>query len=129
MILFIPRLWLIAVVVAVPLAARQYDMSAVGPGQAGHLAGTIEPGADWGRVVIVGHSDDAFRRLHELQVGDYIQITQEGAAYWYRVNALYITEDDAWQWTQPTWEHQLILITCIGAGRGRLVVVALPVDK
>jgi len=107
---------------------------AFGPG---HLTGSAKPGlAASGNVVFAGHRDTHFAFLHQLRIGDQLEIqdasgdTVSYRVVWTRV----VAAEDTWV-VGVTGHRALTLITCYpfgglaGQARVRFVVRARAIDN
>lgn len=124
--LIIPSINLYKSIDMVPITNRTYDLTALGDGVV-WAEGTIWNDTSWARTVLFGHTADtfgAFRRLHELQVGDLIIVTTETQVIEYVVFDMVVVDPSAVGWLSPTDQHELTLITCHDNAVTRLVVRA-----
>jgi sortase A len=82
---------------------------AFGPG---HLAGSAAPG-EAGNTVLAGHRDTHFAFLQRLRGGDRLRLeTPDGRARDYRVVAARVVHERETEWTAPTEDARLTLVTC-----------------
>lgn len=101
----------------------------------GHLEGTGWLGSP-GNIVLAGHVElkdgrpGVFARIHELESGDAITVTQNGVSYTYWVTEVKVVQADDLSVVYPTESERVTLITCTGYNflnntyEERIVVVA-----
>jgi LPXTG-site transpeptidase (sortase) family protein len=99
---------------ASPIAANQFVIPDAG---AAWLEGTAWLDYDWARIVLVGHTPGVFNRVHELQLGDLIILSDIGGVEWYAVELTQLATVDDVHWLMPTDTETLTLITCEGTMR------------
>ncbi len=93
----------------VVLAGASGRTMAVGPG---HVDGTAAPGAI-GNCVISAHRDTQFAVLHDVELGDEIDVqTQSGATVRYRVRSIRIVKNRDTAVLRDRGDRRLTLITC-----------------
>lgn len=122
---YIPRLALAGELVTVPIHARAWDTTVLGDG-IGWLDHTNWIDDGWGRVVLAGHADGAFRNLAAVEQGDMVVVWDGDTIVRYEIVSEQVVEVTAIGWILPTTAPTLTLITC--AGDARLVVVAHQLD-
>ena len=81
-----------------------------------HLEGTASPGTS-GNTVIAGHITHArgygpFRTLSEIQMGELVIVKDYDVEYTYRVVEMVEVAPNDIEWTHPTDDAMLTLITC-----------------
>lgn len=81
-----------------------------------HLEGTAPPGTE-GNTVIAGHITHGrgygpFRTLETIQMGEYVIVKDYDVEYTYRVVEMVEVDPSDIEWTQPTDDAVLTLITC-----------------
>lgn len=116
-LLMIPSIQVFAPVIEIPAQADgNYDLSGLGDG-VGWLQYAAWIEHDFGRIDLVGHTPGAFERVHELQAGDLIILSDPGRAEWYRVTLSTLVEANDVSWLLQEGPERVVLITCEGDRR------------
>lgn len=118
--LLIPRTGAIAPITQVYLDGQSWDVSNLGM-NIGHLQGTSwVTGTAPGNIVLSGHVElsdgrrGIFAGLDEMQIGETIILTRNGADHYYRVVDMMTVAPDDLTPVYPTQDERLTLITCTG---------------
>lgn len=96
---------------------------------ASHLQTSARPGEN-SNVVIYGHNRRSlFKKLHQLKIGDTLEITTEtGKRFTYVISEMLIVSPDEIEVVLPTPHEEVTLYTCTGwLDAQRLVLKAHPV--
>lgn len=115
---------------AIALAGTSGQALAFGPG---HVELTAEAG-ERGTAVYAAHRDTHFAFLHDVVIGDEIDITRsDGKMFRYRTDATAIVRFDASGIDPITDDHELILSTCwpfdaMTSGPDRYILHATMID-
>jgi sortase A len=99
----------------------------------GHIDGTALPGAD-GNLGIAGHRDGFFRGLKDIAAGDLIELETLREKYVYRVQRIWVVDQQDVSVVAPTASRALTLVTCypfyfIGSAPRRFIVRAVPTSR
>jgi LPXTG-site transpeptidase (sortase) family protein len=94
----------------------------------GHMKGTAAPG-ETGNCVVAGHRDGVFGRLHEVRIGDTIEMDGPAGGAVYRVGAIDVVDRADSRLLADVASSVLTLVTChplryAGPAPQRLVVRA-----
>jgi sortase A len=98
----------------------------------GHIVETALPGTD-GNAAIAGHRDGFFRGLKDVGPGDLLELETLGARERYRVERVWIVnQEDVWV-LDPTPARAVTLVTCypfyyVGSAPQRYIVRAVKVE-
>lgn len=114
---------------------------AVADWSAGHHSTSADPG-EGGNIILTGHDDvrgEVFRGLHDIQLGDQVQLTSPAGVFTYAVTEVHVREYRnaspeeliaAGRFLAPMPEERVTLVTCwpYGIDTHRIIVVARPAD-
>lgn len=98
----------------------------------GHYKGSYFPGEN-GQIVLSGHRDTVFRRLGELEPGDFFEVQMPNGKFKYELTHTKIVDaDDRTIITLQNSEEELIVITCypfrfVGNAPQRYIIYAKPI--
>ncbi len=99
----------------------------------GHYAGSVYPG-EGGNVIISGHRDTVFRKLGDVNMGEYITINTSYGSYTYKATGTRIVDKDDRTVIIPSDKEMLTITTCypfsfIGSAPKRYIITAEFVDS
>lgn len=108
---------------------------------AGHHITSADPG-EGGNIILTGHDDvrgEVFRGLHDIQLGDQVQLTSPAGVFTYAVTEIHVREYRnaspeeliaAGRFLAPMPEERVTLVTCwpYGIDTHRIIVVAKPIE-
>jgi LPXTG-site transpeptidase (sortase) family protein len=115
--LLIPKLSIDTPLVEAPIVGNTWDVTRF-TDEVAHLEGTAFPGT-FGNTVVAGHvtnvrGDGPFIHLNELQSGDAVLFSGDGAQYRYVVQFVRYVQPDEVAYAMPTEDNVVTLITCTG---------------
>jgi sortase A len=114
---------------------------AVADWAAGHHITSADPG-EGGNIILSGHDDvrgEVFRGLHDISLGDQVQLTSPAGVFTYVVAEIHVREYRdaapeeliaAGNFLSPMPEERVTLVTCwpYGIDTHRIIVVAKPIE-
>ncbi|WP_156288273.1 class D sortase [Oceanobacillus salinisoli] len=97
----------------------------------GHYKGTAYP-AQGEQIVLSGHRDTVFRRMGELELGDFLTVKLPYGDFSYEIVDTQIVDADDRTIIKPQGKEVLTLTTCypfnfVGSAPDRYIITAIPV--
>lgn len=102
------------------------DRDVLDQGLVGMFVTSVSLDSDVGNVILAGHSvDSVFQTLHDMKIGEEIQIGSYVEVYTYRITHKYYIRDDNFSYFSEVRDRKILtLITCTKNEHERLIVQA-----